>query len=122
MDVESLLLPFCSKKVIEKGKNLLFEKVFNCSVAFFPGCYLLNISDSSKADLPHMVYVGFDDIYCSCPAYTRSSQTIFCSHIVAAIYYLLVKNFLSTETLQLYLKSYVESRQKVNKILVGVSD
>lgn len=106
--LENILSQHTSQSVLTLAKTkieLVDVRIFN---GVFVGSYELLIGRSDKS-VPHTVYIGEDDIWCSCVGYTSSlKEKKLCSHLVIGLIKLVDASLLNLDDVQNYLHKWTE--------------
>ena len=90
-------------------------KTSQFQISVFSGLYPNSFEmlfDKNNKELPHTMYVGPDDIWCSCIGFTFSlKEGLLCKHLVIGFMHLTSAGLLNVSDASIYLCSWKERQQ-----------
>ena len=92
---------YASPSILEKSYTVGQLHSISVVQAFLPNSFRILLEHNNSQDMPHSLYVGPDNIRCSCVGFRLSlKRTKPCSHILFSLRYLAEYSFITTEQLK----------------------
>jgi hypothetical protein len=115
IEAEAAIKDFASDsafKLIHKGKFA------NIKVEWYDG-YTSNsfelLMQMTKNKFPHTIYIGDDDISCSCQGFNGTlKRSKLCSHLAYGVLYLFEHNLVTLNDISLFMKEWKERMSNDN--------